>query len=159
MVVFTGGTIEPLTLDDDGIGNGERGESELVPVEPVDTGAVGVAIVELPEGVMMPLLPVADETYVLLPVVMLTIPPVVWISISGVGERVVVVVLVLTFAEGAGGMTPDPPVENAVPVEKAVDVVKPVEKIWMPDETVTFRKMPPDDELGGGISPEKPVDV
>jgi hypothetical protein len=35
-VVFRGGTIDPLTLEDDGIGNGERGASELVPVDPRD---------------------------------------------------------------------------------------------------------------------------
>jgi hypothetical protein len=149
----------PIGVDEDGIGNGLRGESEFVPVERLETGAVGKSIVEFADGVggMMPPPPVPDEVYVLLAIVMLMIPPVVETSISGVGESVVVVVLVLTFADDAGGMIPFPPVENAVPVEKAVDVVKPVERISMPDETVAFGKIPPD-ELAGGISPEMPVD-
>lgn len=44
-------------------GKGLRGTSELVPVEPVETEATGP--VELAEGVVIPLLPVAEEVYVL----------------------------------------------------------------------------------------------
>lgn len=40
-------------------GNGLRGKSELLPVEPVETDAKGA--VELADGVMRPLLPVADD--------------------------------------------------------------------------------------------------
>jgi hypothetical protein len=36
MLEFVDGVIDALTLDDDGIGNGERGASELVPVDPRD---------------------------------------------------------------------------------------------------------------------------
>jgi hypothetical protein len=149
----------PTGVEDDGIGNGLRGESELVPVDRLETGAVGKTIVEFADGVggIIPPPPVPDEVYVLLAIVMLMIPPVVETTISGVGESVVVVVLVLTFADGSGGMIPFPPVENAVPVEKAVVVVKPVERISIPDETETLGNIPPD-ELGGGISPETPVD-
>jgi hypothetical protein len=53
----------PTGVDELVRGKGLRGSSELVPVEPVETEATGP--VELAEGVIMPLLPVAEEVYVL----------------------------------------------------------------------------------------------
>jgi hypothetical protein len=51
--VLVNAGVETLALPlDDGMGKGERGESEFVPVEPLDTGAVGNTNVEFAGGVI-----------------------------------------------------------------------------------------------------------
>jgi hypothetical protein len=162
-VVFVKGNallLNSIGADELGIGKGERGESEFVPVEPVLTVAfvlrLGVALTgvdmvieKLAEGGMMPLLPVADETAVL-PWTVKVVPPLEKdTSTLGVGARLGELMAV-EFTSG-GGITPDALVEKAVAIDPEV------EEMRLPDDTVTFDEAT-GVELGGGISPLPPVD-
>jgi cyanate lyase len=125
-------------------GNGERGWSEFVPVDPMEL--VGTDDEALADGVMIPLSPVAEEVKVPPESVMFPTPPVEETTMSRVGVGKVKPLLV-TFAE-LGGMMPEAPIEEKTAVDPEV------ERITRPDETVTFGR----DELGGGISPEAPIE-
>jgi hypothetical protein len=151
VVAFEDGAGElalPTGVDELVRGNGLRGASELVPVDPVEAEAMGA--VELADGVMIPLFAVADEVYVLPEIVICTISPVEEMSISGVGVTLAGM-LVVAFAD-AGGISPEAPVEVSVYVDPEV------EKVSMPDETVIFGKIP-EAELGGGMTPDASVEV
>jgi hypothetical protein len=131
-------------------GKGERGSSELVPVEPIEIGLVGTEDETFADGVMIPLLPVNEDVKVPPETVILPTLPVEETTMLGVGTGFVGPLMV-TFAE-PGGMIPDAPTEETVTVEPEV------ENITNPDEVVTLGG-DPGVELGGGISPNDPVEV
>jgi hypothetical protein len=132
-------------------GRGVRGWSEsLVPVDLMATGLVGTEDETFADGVMMPLLPVADEANVLPEIVILPTPPVEEMTIAGVGAEFVGPLIVM-FAE-PGGMTPEAPIDERMAVDPEV------ERITTPDDTVTFGGGA-GIELGGGISPNPPVEL
>lgn len=129
-------------------GNGERGASELVPVDPVEVGTNEVIFNDV--GGIIPSLPVAEETNVLPETVTVVAPLLESTLTSGVGTTSVEL-LTVEFAKD-GGMIPDAPVDEKVAVEPDVDTIR------LPDDTVTFGGEP-EAELAGGIIPESPVEV
>jgi hypothetical protein len=111
---------------------------------------VDIGIEEFPKGGTIPLLPVADDVAVL-PWTVVVLAP-----LDGETRTLGVVtglreLLAVEFPDD-GGTRPDARVEKAVPVDPDV------EKIPVPDETVTLGN-DPDVVRSGGISPDKAVEL
>jgi hypothetical protein len=166
IVVFVNGRalLSIAGIDELGMGNGKRGESEFVPVEPVLIVTAVLGLGTVPKVTVR--VEFADGTIDALGGTELAeelgigkglrgeseFDPVkpVEIGVVGVDARLGELAVELTIC---GGISPSPPVEDATAVDPEV------EENELPDDTVTFGGDAGAAKLSGGISPIPPVEV
>jgi hypothetical protein len=166
IVVFVNGRalLSIAGIDELGMGNGKRGESEFVPVEPVLIVTAVLGLGTVPKVTVR--VEFADGTIDALGGTELAeelgigkglrgeseFDPVkpVEIGVVGVDARLGELAVELTIS---GGISPSPPVEDATAVDPEV------EENELPDDTVTFGGDAGAAKLSGGISPIPPVEV
>jgi hypothetical protein len=166
IVVFVNGRalLSIAGIDELEMGNGKRGESEFVPVEPVLIVTAVLGLGTVPKVTVR--VEFADGTIDALGGTELAeelgigkglrgeseFDPVkpVEIGVVGVDARLGELAVELTIC---GGISPSPPVEDATAVDPEV------EENELPDDTVTFGGDAGAAKLSGGISPIPPVEV
>jgi hypothetical protein len=166
IVVFVNGRalLSIAGIDELEMGNGKRGESEFVPVEPVLIVTAVLGLGTVPKVTVR--VEFADGTIDALGGTELAeelgigkglrgeseFDPVkpVEIGVVGVDARLGELAVELTIS---GGISPSPPVEDATAVDPEV------EENELPDDTVTFGGDAGAAKLSGGISPIPPVEV